>query len=161
MVLPYHRTDYRAVPREDEVMAALRSFTLAPGDYFLPRAASMKEMNEPAFKEKWSKGPVISMTVLPSGTNFMGAQLAQWFVYCAVVAFFAAYVASRTLSANADYLSVFRVVGTTAFMGYALGLWQMTIWYKRSLSTTLKSTFDGLIYALLTAGVCGWLWPRP
>ena len=46
-------------------------------------------------------------------------------------------------------------------MGYALGLWQMTIWYKCSVSTTLKSTFDGLVYALLTAGVCGWLWPRP
>jgi hypothetical protein len=25
---------------------------------------------------------------------------------------------------------------------------------------TLKATFDGLIYALLTAGTFGWLWPR-
>jgi hypothetical protein len=54
---------------------------------------------------------------------------------------------------------VFRVVGTTAFMGYALGLWQMSIWYKRSAVTTLKSTFDGLVYACLTAGAFGWLWP--
>lgn len=58
----------------------------------------------------------------------MGAQLAQWFVYAAVVALFAGYVASRTLPAGEDYMRVFRVVGTTAFMGYALGLWQMTIW---------------------------------
>jgi hypothetical protein len=117
-------------------------------------------MNTPAFTEKWAKGPVVAMTVLPSGTNFMGSQLAQWFVYCAVVAFFAVYVASRTLPPAAPYLEVLRVVGTTAFKGFALGLWQMTIWYKRSVSTTLKSTFDGLVYALLTAGVCGWLWPR-
>jgi hypothetical protein len=161
MLLPYHRTDYTPVPREDDVMAALRPFNLAPADYFLPRPATSKEMNTPAFKEKWAKGPVVVMTVLPSGTNFMGAQLAQWFVYAAVVAFFSAYVASRTLAPGVPYLEVFRVVGTTAFMGYALGLWQMTIWYKRSLSTTLKSTFDGLVYALLTAGACGWLWPRP
>ncbi len=27
-------------------------------------------------------------------------------------------------------------------------------------STTIKATMDGLIYALLTAGTFGWLWPR-
>jgi hypothetical protein len=30
----------------------------------------------------------------------------------------------------------------------------------RSWIRTLKSMFDGLIYALLTASVFGWLWPR-
>ncbi len=160
MVLPYHKTDYKPAPAEDEMLTALRKFNLAPGDYFLPRPAGSQGMNDPAFKEKWAKGPVLLMTVMRPGVNFMGVQLFQWFVYCVVVAFFAAYVASRTLSPAADYLSVFRVVGTTAFMGYTLGLWQMTIWYKRSLSTTLKSTFDGLVYAMLTAGACGWLWPR-
>lgn len=29
-----------------------------------------------------------------------------------------------------------------------------------SLSTTLKSTVDGLLYACLTAGAFGWLWPN-
>ncbi len=119
----------------------------------------MKAFSDPAFQAKWKKGPVASLTVLPSGTNFMGAQLAQWFVYAAVVAFFAGYVASRTLGPGADYLMVFRVVATTAFMGYALGLWQMKIWYQRSVTTTLKSTFDGLLYGCLTGGAFGWLWP--
>jgi hypothetical protein len=159
MLLTYHRTDYRKVPSEEAVMAALRPFNIAPGDYLMPCAGSQSEMNNPAFKEKWAKGPVAVMTVMPPGVNFMGAQLAQWFVYCAVVALFAGYVASRTIPPGADYLVVFRVVGTTAFMGYALGLWQMTVWYKRSVVTTLKSSFDGLVYALLTAGAFGWLWP--
>jgi hypothetical protein len=159
MVLPYHHTDYRRTPKEDEVMAALRPFSLSPGDYFMPFAGGGKEMNSPAFKEKWAKGPVMVFTVLPSGVNFMGSQMAMWFVYNAVVAFFAGYVASRVLGPGAEYLQVFRIVGTTAFMGYVLGLWQMTIWYKRSIATTLKSTFDGLIYGLLTAGAFGWLWP--
>jgi len=32
--------------------------------------------------------------------------------------------------------------------------------YKRNWGTTLKSVFDGLVYALFTAGAFGWLWPR-
>jgi hypothetical protein len=39
-------------------------------------------------------------------------------------------------------------------------LLQGSIWAWRRWSTTLKGVFDGLVYALLTAGVFGWLWPR-
>ena len=46
-----------------------------------------------------------------------------------------------------------------AFSGYSLALLQNSIWYKRNWSATLRSVFDGLIYALLTAGIFGWLWP--
>jgi hypothetical protein len=60
---------------------------------------------------------------------------------------------------GAHYLAVFRFVGAAAFLGYAVALWQNSIWYKRKWSTTLKSTFDGLVYALFTAGTFGWLWP--
>jgi len=38
--------------------------------------------------------------------------------------------------------------------------WQMSIWYRRSWCTTIKTTIDGLIFAGLTAGTFGWLWPR-
>jgi hypothetical protein len=159
MVLGYHNRDYRKLPKEDDIIAALRPISIPPGDYFVPWAGGPSGMKDPAFKDNWTRGPVISMTVLPAGANFMGAQLAQWFVYAAVVAFFAGYVATFTVPPGADYLLVFRVVATTAFMGYALGLWQMTVWYKRSVSTTLKSTFDGLVYGCLTGGAFGWLWP--
>ncbi len=55
---------------------------------------------------------------------------------------------------------MFRFAGVTAFTAYAVALWQNTIWYKRAFTTTLKSTVDGLLYGLLTAGTFGWLWPR-
>ena len=42
----------------------------------------------------------------------------------------------------------------------SLALLQFSIWYRRSWVTTLKSMIDGLLYALLTAGTFGWLWPR-
>ena len=56
-------------------------------------------------------------------------------------------------------MTVFRYAGTTAFLGYALALLHDSIWYHRKWSTTIKHIIDGLIYALLTAGVFGWLWP--
>jgi hypothetical protein len=109
---------------------------------------------------KLNEGPVMVMTVMPNGPMAMGANLTQWFLYSLVVSLFAAYVAGRALGPDAHYLAVFRFAGVTAFCSYALGLWPMSIWYKRSWWVSLKSTIDGLVYGLLTAGVFGWLWPR-
>jgi len=86
--------------------------------------------------------------------------LVQWFINCVVVGIFAAYVAGRALPAGSRYLAVFRFAGVTAFSGSALALWQNSIWYRRAWTTTLKSTIDGLVYALLIAGTFGWLWPK-
>ena len=55
---------------------------------------------------------------------------------------------------------MFRFVGASAFLAYTVALWQNSIWLKRAWSSTLKHTFDGLVYALVTAGTFGWLWPR-
>jgi hypothetical protein len=160
MVLPYHRSDYRKVPSEDEAMAALRKIGVQPGDYFMPHGGGPAAMKDPAFIEKMKQGPIAVMTVMPSGAPTMGPQLVQWFIYCVVVGVFAGYVAGRALPSGAEYLAVFRLAGTTAFVGYCLALWHDSIWYKRAWSTTLKQTLDGLVYALLTAGTFGWLWPR-
>ena len=160
MVLPYHRSDWGKLPSEDEVMEALGRFKIPPGDYIIPCAGTPDTMRSPAFQEKMKRGPVALMTMMESGVPKMGTSLAWWFVYAIVVSIFAAYVAGRALPPGTEYLQVFRFAGTTAFAGYALALWQNTIWYKRSVSATAKSTFDGLIYALLTAGAFGWLWPR-
>ncbi len=160
MVLGYHKNDVRRVPKEDEAMNALRPFGLAPGDYALPCAGSMKDSQSPAFAEKLTRGPVLFFTVVPSGPRHMGKLLGMWFIYSIVVGVFAAYIAGRALGPGAHYLEVFRFAGCTAFVGYSLALWQNSIWYGRSWITTIKATVDGLIYALLTAGTFGWLWPR-
>jgi hypothetical protein len=161
MVLPYHRADYKKLPDEDGVLSALRKFAVAPGDYVFPKPDGPKAMKSPAFLEKWSKGPVGMMTIMKSSAApSMGKPLAFWFLFCVAVGIFAAYVAGRALQPGPPYLSVFRLAGATAFVGYALGLWPNTIWYGRSWTTTLKSNVDGLIYALLTGGVFGWLWPK-
>lgn len=160
MALPWHKGDYPRIPNEDKMMDALRPLAIPPGDYMVPRPAQRAEMRSPEFQEKMKKGPVMVLTVMPNGPTAMGRNLTLWFIYSAVVSFFAAYVAGRALPPGAPYLHVFRFVGATAFIGYSLALWQMSIWYRRAWSTTIKATVDGLIYASLTAGTFGWLWPR-
>lgn len=160
MMLTYHRNDYRKAPNEEDLQDTLRKFSLPPGDYLLPCAGGAAGMKDPKFQEMVKKGPMVIMTVLPAGGSNMGTNLMQWFVYCIVVSVFAAYVTGRAVGIGTPYLTVFRFAGTTAFAGYALALWQNTIWYKRSAATTLRSTFDGLVYGLLTAGTFGWLWPK-
>jgi hypothetical protein len=99
------------------------------------------------------------MTVFPPGEWRQGGRLVAWFVFSVVVSVFAGYVASRALSPGAPYLQVFRFTSTVAFVGYAVALWELKIWYNRSLMTTLKASLDGLVYGLLTGGAFGWLWP--
>lgn len=161
MLLPYHRTDFEKVPREDALMEAMRELDVPPGDRVIPYAADMEVLKSDAYREKAQKGPVAFMTVLPPGDPFaMGAQLTQWFVYAVVVGTFAAYVTGRALGPGAEYLAVFRFSGVTAFLGYGLAHAQRSIWYKQKWSTTVKNVFDGLVYGLLTAGAFGWLWPE-
>jgi hypothetical protein len=160
MALPWHRNDYARVPDEERLRAALRPLAIPPGDYLVPMASGPGEMRAPEFQARVNEGPNLVLTVLPNGAWTMGRNLALWFVYLVVVALFAGYVAGRTLSPGVDYLAVFRVAGTTAFLGFAPALWQMSIWYRRSWGTTIRTTIDGLIYALLVAGTFGWLWPR-
>jgi hypothetical protein len=159
VVLKYHHNDFKSVPNEDGVMAALRPFNIPQGEYCVPRAGSMKAMKDPAFIDKLNKGPVLLMTVMPNGPFNMGKSLGLWFVYCLVVSVFAAYIAGRALPAGSEYRDVLRFAGCVAFVGYALALWQDAVWYKRTPSTVVKQTFDGLVYGLVTGGVFGWMWP--
>jgi hypothetical protein len=160
MVLGYHANDYRKLPDEDGITDAMRKFNIPEGQYIAPRPGSMKEMNTPEFQAKVKKGPGFMLTIWPGRDPSMTGSLFQWFMYSVIVGIFAAYVAGRALTPDAHYLAVFRFAGVTAFVSYALGGWQEFIWYKRPISVSLKNTFDALLYALVTAGTFGWLWPR-
>jgi hypothetical protein len=160
MLMPWHKGDYPKLDNEDKVLDALRPLNLPPGDYMLPRPGTAAEMKSPEFIEKVNRGPKLVMTVLPNGMQSMAGNFGGWIVYLLVVSGFAAYITGRALPSGANYLQVFRFAGASAFLAYAGALWQLSIWYRRSLRITVVSTLDGLIYALLTAGTFGWLWPR-
>jgi len=160
MVLPIHKSDYRKLPEEGGVLDALRAAGVTPGPTYHFPHTTHKEMKSPEVVEKFKRGPVGLLTVIRSGPPAMGKFLGQWFLYCLVISIFTAYLTGRTRAPGTHYLEVFRVAGTTAFLGYAAAQVQDSIWKGQPWGVTLKHVFDGLIYALLTAGTFGWLWPR-
>lgn len=158
MLLPWHRGDFAGLPQEDRARDALRG--VPTGGYIVPwHGGSPEGMKDPAWQAKRSEGPVAFVTVLEPGPPSMGKQLGLWFLYTVLVGIFAAYVAGRALGPAAPYGEVFRFVGTTAFAGYSLAIMQQSIWWGQKWSMTLKTMIDGLLYALVTAGFFGWLWP--
>ena len=159
MVIKHHNSDFKKLPDEDRILDELGKANIPAGDYVFPFAKDEKERNSKEYKDKYAKGPVAIITVYPSGPMSMSSSLVLWFVFSLVVGVFAAYIAGHALPPGAHYLAVFRFAGCTAFAGYSLALLHDSIWYKRNWATTFKYMFDGLIYALFTGGMFGWLWP--
>lgn len=160
MLSPWHKGDYPRLANEEAVLDALRPLAIPPGDYLMPRPQSRGDLASPEFQERMKRGPVVLMTVMPNGPMSMARSLAGWFVYLVVVIALAALLASQSLARGADSRYVFHFVALFTFAGFTLALWQMSIWYRRSLSITIKATVDGLVYALLTGLVFAWMWPR-
>ncbi len=159
MFLPYHRTDYARLPDEDGLANTLRPLAIPPGEYMMPFAEDPSERKDPDWIEKMKTGPVAIVTVFPPGAPAMGAQLAQWFLYCVVVGILAAYVTGRALGPGSPDVAVFRFAGAISFIAYTVAHWQSSIWYRRAWSTNIKNTFDGAVYSILTAAAFTWFWP--
>src|SRR3977135_4754906 len=125
----WHKSDFPKLPREAELLNALRPFAIPPGDYFIPRAAGMQEMRSPEFIEKMKQGPVAVLTVMPNGPLSMSRPLAQWFVFLIVVGIFVAYIASRTVPGGSTARHEVQHVGATTFIAYSPALCARSIWY--------------------------------
>lgn len=160
MVLPHHKSDFKGLPDEEAARNALMPQSIPAGQYDMPHIPSPDAIKDPEVKKKFDDGPVGFFTVLPNGVPSMGKNMVFSFIYYVVVSIFVAYVASRTLIGEVEYLSVFRVVGTVAWLAYGFGVVQDAIWFGKPWSSVVKHLIDSLIYALLTAGAFGWLWPN-
>ncbi|MEM1452825.1 MAG: hypothetical protein AAGI22_27225 [Planctomycetota bacterium] len=159
MATPMHKKDMTELPNQDAVLEAMRSAGVKPGGYFFPYAGSMKVMGEPAFIEKQNQEPVGFATILPNGPVKMGASLATWFVYSAVIALFAGYIGTLCLPAGEDTMRVFRITGTVAVLAFAVPNAENSIWRGVSWGVTARFMVDGLLYGLTTAGVFASMWP--
>ena len=158
-LLPHHRNDFKALPNENAVTNTLRQQKLTPGLYNFPHLHSRDELKKPGVRKKFEDGPCGFLTVAPHGMPPKGKNLLFSFVYFVAVSFVVAYVAGRTLTADAAYLTVFRLTGTVAWLAYGAAAVPDAIWFARPWRSVLKQLVDALGYALLTAGVFGWLWP--
>lgn len=160
MVFKWHNSDYRKLPNEDEVRAAIRKGDPAPGQYVMPYFGDMQAMQSPEAQQKYAEGPVAMLYLKASGCPNMGSALLAWFLFSVVISFAVAYLTSRTVAPGAHCLQVFRVAGTAAFLAYAGNAAQAAIWMGKPCRSAAKEILDGFIYGLVTAGAFAWLWPR-
>ena len=160
MVVKWHKSEYKTFPNEDELRTAIRKSSPTPGKYVMPFCRDGKEMATPEMQKKFTDGPNVVMYVRPNGVVKLGPFLGSWFAYTVVVSLLAGYLGQATLKPGADYLHVFQVVGAASWLAYAWAIPSDSIWMGKTWSSTFLYMFDGLIYAALTAGTFGWLWPK-
>ena len=154
MLFTYHNTDYRRVPNEDEVRAAINKGGLTPGQYVLPYAMGPGAMKDPAIVQKMTEGPAGFLLLRkPCSVQRWDPRWASGSVLTLVIAFLVGYVAALTIAPGADHMSVFRVVSSIAFLAYAGSRAQEAIWRAVPWSAVIKTIIDGLVFALVTGGL--------
>ena len=155
VLFKWHNSDYRRADREEDVRAALQGSK--PGYYMLPYCVDYAELAKEDMQQKFKDGPIAYITVAPSGLPAMGPRMVSMVLYFLLVSVICAYLVTRTLAPDAEYLAVFRVAGTVAFIANGIAVIPESIWFSRPWSMTIKNMLDALIYALITGGIFGWL----
>jgi hypothetical protein len=159
MALRHHRADYKGLPDEEAVGAAMRKAAVPPGYYVIPYCPDPSKMQDAKIVERYASGPVAMIAVLKSAPPALGKHLVQWLLFCILVGFVSAYLARQTLTPGAAGMTVCRITGTVAFAGYGLGYLQDSIWKGMPWSNSLRGMLDAAVYALLTGIVFSLLWP--
>jgi hypothetical protein len=153
--LKYHNRDYRKTGDEEAVRAALKGNE--PGFYLLPYCLDPGELKSPGMKQKYDEGPLAYITMVPNGVPPMGGKLVAMVLYFIVIGVLCAYFVTFAVPPGADYLAIFRVTATVAFIANGFAVVPESIWFGRPWSITIKNFVDALIFGLLTGGVFGWL----
>jgi hypothetical protein len=156
-VLPHHRSDWLRIPNEGRLLYAIRELGLERGQYVFPSAMTPEGAKDPEAQAKLKEGPVGSL-IIRTAPN-MRKSLLYYFLFTLAVSFMAGYVGYAAVPPGAEYLHVFRVLGTVAVLAYSAAEVPGAIWFGRTWSSTWKTVIDGLFFGLLTGGVFGWLWP--
>jgi hypothetical protein len=155
----WHVPDYRGFSNEDEVGAAIRKGNAVAGMYMIPYCSS-GALKNPETQEKFKHGPVGTIFLRQPGPMSMGASLGQWLLFCLLVSFLCACLASSVLATAAPFAPVFHLVALGAFMAHALGSLPNGIWWGHPWRSVFKYMIDGLMYALIVAATFAWLWPH-
>ncbi len=159
VVLPHHRTDFDGIDEEERFSVELRNHNLKKGQYAFPFASSAVDSKDPEYQKRVRRGPVGILVIQPNVLSPSVRQLAMQFVHFAMLTAIIAYITGLVLPPGAGFVNVFHVVGAIAFVAHAGAHCVYPIWNYFSWSFALKCTIDGILFAVATAGVFGWLWP--
>ncbi len=159
MVLPHHKKDIQFLKdKEAGYIKTLNELDIKPGLYMYP-GCEMKDLKTDEGKARYEAGPWGVMTVYPGKPNFP-LNLAKTFITYTIITFMVGYIAGLSLPHGADYMHVFRVVGTTAILGHCMGALVGDFFMGKPTRFIVTSFFDGFVYAMITAGILASMWPK-
>jgi hypothetical protein len=159
MAFKWHNSDYKKLPNEDEVRAAIRAGNPDPGMYVFPHCMDMKEMQGEAMKKKYNEGPIGFLTLRKNGVHSMGPMLLQWFLFTLLVAAVAGLLVLQCVGLHAHTHVAGHLVGMVTFLTYAGGSVSNGIWMGKSWGSVAKDVLDALIYATISAFTSIYFWP--
>ena len=114
----------------------------------------MQEAGSEEFKQK--QGRCRGQIVLWEQPVSMPQAILKTLTFFMVSAFMIGYVLSFALTGDADRHTVFRLAFTVGILTHCFAKFPHLFWFPQK---SLMSLLDGVVYALITAGVFYWLWP--
>jgi hypothetical protein len=159
MVLPHHHGDFRPLPKADEeaMSSALAATRAGPGTYVVPHYANYAGMKDPAFADRYARGPNAMVTVTPPGPCMPGSTFAKGFLLDLLAAFAAAVVwryAALSIGGAGKRLLFFAGVGALV---HGFPTFQQVVWTKAPLRSAVTHLLDGIVGFVLLALVFEWL----
>lgn len=154
MVLQLHRADWGKVPREDELMQAVRQTGAGLGNFMFPYPDTPEEMKSEEFQRKIDVGPNGTLTIMPKVN--MGRNLGLTFVYFLVVCFCLAYLAELALPRGTEFMTVFRFVSTAGLMTFLAAIVPHAIWFRIRI---VGHVIESVIFAAIVGAIFGLMWP--
>jgi len=158
MFMPHHHKDIQFLEdKESGYIEAVQSLDIKPGLYMYP-GCDHKDSKNPEVMERWNAGPWGVLTIYEGKPNF-AMNLIKTFAAFLVITIFVAYITGISVGPGAQYLHVFRVAGATAVLGHCMGGLCGSFFQGKPTRFIITDFIDGVVYALLTAGIFAWLWP--
>lgn len=143
-VLPHHKKDWARLP--DEAAAVNLLSGVESGQYVVPKDD---------MKAGW-----YATVLVKRGRVSMSKSLTLWFLNQLLIALMTGYLIYYALVPEAEYLLVFRIAGTALVLGQIGALFARAIWWGFKWSSVVVETVEGVIYAVLAAGIFSWWWVR-
>lgn len=155
--LDIHGKDFKKLPDENAVTDHLRTLAIPPGVYSFPHA-SHKDAKSPEFKEKWTKGPLGTLSVWSPKISMPRNMLLTLLVYL-VVSFLIAYAAHLALPHGSSFTRVMQITGTMGVLAYTFAFLPNMIWFQAPKRVAMLCIADGLIQGLASGAIFAALWP--
>lgn len=155
-VLPHHKPEWEKLPVEDDFYQLLAAKRVGPGQFMFPFAhGGSPESRTEEFRRKAAAHS--GMLIIWPQPVTMGKAIAQTLIAFMVIAFVLGYLASLGLERGTSFSKVFQFVGTAGLLAHVSANFPHVFWFRRRIA---MEVLDGVAFALVTAVIFAYLWPR-